>query len=313
MSIAKIASSSAENYYYEKDPLMNENGEGNNLQFHGKMAEMLGIEEGASVSQQEFSNLLEGKSLDGETQLLTRSDNITSGNENAVFDLSLSAPKSVSLVALGEGGDERLIEAHEKAVATVINSLEDNYAKARGYVEQEDGSKARESYDTNNMLIATALHSTARPTENDPEPNAHLHTHTLIFNQTFDEKTNSYKALDSREMFADQKALNDTYLTELAKNVKEIGYDIEDNGKGSFNLTGVSQEAIDKFSSRRDEVNEKMEEQGLTSSKDRAFIGSHFKSDKVDMSAEDIKDSWDRKAAEIGTSISEMKENSLSK
>jgi len=313
MSIAKIASSSAENYYYEKDPLMNENGEGNNLQFHGKQAEMLGIEEGASVSKEEFSNLLEGKSLDGETQLLDRSKNITSGNENAVFDLSLSAPKSVSLVALGEGGDERLIEAHEKAVATVIQSLEDNYSKARGYVEQEDGSKARESYDTDNMLIATALHSTARPTENDPEPNAHLHTHVLTFNQTYDEKTDSYKALDSREMFADQKALNDTYLSELAKNVKEIGYDIEDNGKGSFNLTGVSQEAIDKFSSRRDEVNEKMEEQGLTSSKDRAFIGSHFKSDKVDMNAEDIKDSWDRKAAEIGTSISEMKENSLSK
>jgi conjugative relaxase-like TrwC/TraI family protein len=310
MSIGKISSNSAKNYYYEKDPVFNENGEGNNLEWHGKQAEILSLENG-NVGQKEFENLLNGKSPDGDTQLLDRSKKISNGKDNAVFDMPLSAPKSVSIVALGEGGDKRLIEAHDKAVKATIEHLEKNYAKTRGYKEGENGEKIRESYKTENLLIATAKHSTARPTPNDPEPNAHLHTHTLVFNQTYDKNTNSFKALDTKDMFRDQKEINQVYLSNLAKNVKDLGYGIEDNGKGSFNLKGVSEEVIDKFSSRRNEVNEQMQAIGATSEKERARIGQTMKSEKVDMSSKELKESWDRKLEEVNTSVKELKENAL--
>ena len=310
MSIGKISSKSAKDYYYEKDPVFNENEEGENLEWHGKQADMLGLENG-EVTQKEFINLLSGKSPDGETQLLDREKTIQSGQENAVFDMPLSAPKSVSLVALGDDGDTRLIDAHDQAVEATIKFMEDNYAKTRGYVEQEDGSKKRETYDTGNLLIATAKHSVARPTADDPEPNAHLHTHTIVFNQTYDKKTDSFKALAAKDLFSAQKEINQVYTSNLAKNVKELGYGIEDNGRGSFDLKGVSEEVINKFSSRRNEVEAQMEAHGATTDKEKAHISSTMKSEKVDMSKEELLQSWDRKAEEIGTSIKELKENAL--
>ena len=181
MSIAKISASSAKNYYYEKDPITNADGNGENLQWHGKQSEMLNLN--SSATKDEFENLLNGKTPDGNSVLIDRASTITNGNEVAVFDMPLAAPKSVSLAALANDGDPELIKAHENAVKATIEVLEKEYAKTRGYTGEE-GNRQRESHNTNNLLIATATHTTARPTPTDPEPNAHLHTHTLIFNQT---------------------------------------------------------------------------------------------------------------------------------
>ncbi|MCD4667857.1 MAG: relaxase domain-containing protein, partial [Sulfurimonas sp.] len=286
MKIASISSSSAKNYYYEKDPIFNNNQEGNNLEWHGKLSEHFGLK-GSEVTPEEFSNLLEGKDPQG-TQLLNRAANTTNGSENAIFDAPLSAPKSISILALNH--DSRLIEAHEKAVQSTIEKLESDYAKVRGFEKQEDGSSQRVSRDSNNLLIASAKHSVSRATEgNAPDPS--LHSHVLAFNMSFDQKDNKFKALDASDLFKDQRLINQVYKSELAKEVTNLGYAIEQKAYGNFDIK-MDQEIIDNFSKRHMEIKGTMQDRGLESVKDEVYIQHTLKSEKKDYDSIDLKKNW---------------------
>ena len=87
-------------------------------------------------------------------------------------DLTFSAPKSVSLVAL-VGGDARVVDAHDRAVTRVLDWFERNAAETRmkdpetGRMVRADGQKA---------VIATFRHETSRNL--DPA----LHTHSVVAN-----------------------------------------------------------------------------------------------------------------------------------
>ncbi len=286
MKIASISSSSAKNYYYENDPIFNNNQEGNNLEWHGNLSEHFGLK-GSEVNPEEFANLLEGKDPQG-IQLLNRDKNTTNGSENAVFDAPLSAPKSISILALNH--DSRLIEAHEKAVQATIEKLESDYAKVRGFEKQEDGSSKRVSRDSENLLIASAKHSVSRATEgNAPDPS--LHSHVLVFNMSYDQKDSKFKALDAADMFKDQRLIDQVYKSELAKEVTNLGYAIEQKAYGNFDIK-MDQEIIDNFSKRHMEIKGTMQEKGLESIKDEVYIQHTLKSEKKDYDSEDLKKNW---------------------
>ena len=59
-------------------------------------------------------------------------------------DLTFSAPKSVSLAAL-VGGDERIVDAHDRAVKKSLDWFENNAAETRGarFRERTDGPRAQ--------------------------------------------------------------------------------------------------------------------------------------------------------------------------
>jgi len=286
MKIASISSSSAKNYYYEQDPIFNKKQEGNNLEWHGKLSEHFELK-GAEVAPEEFANLLEGKDPQG-NQLLNRAANTTNGSENAVFDAPLSAPKSISILALNH--DSRLIEAHDKAVRATIEKLESDYAKVRGFGRQEDGSSQRVSRDSNNLLIASAKHSVSRDTEgNTPDPS--LHSHVLVFNMSFDQKDNKFKALDASDLFKDQRLIDQVYKSELAKEVTNLGYAIEHKAYGNFDIK-MDQDIIDNFSKRHMEIKGTMQERGLESIKDEVYIQHTLKSQKREYDSVDLKKNW---------------------
>jgi conjugative relaxase-like TrwC/TraI family protein len=87
------------------------------------------------------------------------------------IDLTFSAPKSVSLQAL-VGGDARIIEAHDRAVARAVEVAEER-AQARKKVAGQSHVE-----DTKNLVVAKFRHETSR--EQDPQ----LHTHALVLNLT---------------------------------------------------------------------------------------------------------------------------------
>jgi conjugative relaxase-like TrwC/TraI family protein len=80
-TIAKLNSKKAKEYYYEKDPLFNGDGKGENLEWAGLQAEFLGLK--GAVDKKEFANLLEGKNKEGTLNLKETKNKI------AAFDLSL--------------------------------------------------------------------------------------------------------------------------------------------------------------------------------------------------------------------------------
>ncbi|HBA5786591.1 TPA: fertility inhibition protein FinO [Escherichia coli] len=109
MSIAQVRSAgSAGNYYTDKDNyyVLGCMGE----RWAGQGAEQLGLQ--GSVDKDVFTRLLEGRLPDG-ADLSRMQDG--RNRHRPGYDLTFSAPKSVSMMAM-LGGDKRLIEAHIRDV-----------------------------------------------------------------------------------------------------------------------------------------------------------------------------------------------------
>lgn len=168
-------------------------------------------------------------------------------NRRVFYDFVLSPPKSVSIVAL-VGGDGRIERAHGRATMTALAELE-KFAAAR--VRKNWASTFR---NTGNMVSAVFKHDTSRAL--DP----HLHCHCVVFNATYDAVEEKWKALETYEMLQAAKYVENVYYHELARELKHLGYGIQNDPRGDFEIEGVSQKLIDLFSKRRDEIDKKTHE-----------------------------------------------------
>ena len=164
------------------------------------------------------------------------------------YDLTFSAPKSVSVMAL-VGEDRRFIEAHNRAVAVVMQEVE-QLVSAR----ITEGGKT-DTVLTGSMVAALYNHDTSR--DLDPQ----LHTHALVFNATFaDEKWRSL-ASDTRmktgfaeNIYASQIAIGKLYQSVLREQVESMGFETVAAGKnGLWELKDVP---VDVFSSRSQAIRE---------------------------------------------------------
>ena len=288
-TIAKVSASGAKKYYYEKDPIFNSDGNGENLEWSGKQAEFLGLE--GAASKEEFGNLLEGKNKDGSVQLKQEE------NKVAAYDLTFAAPKSVSILALN--GDEKLIEAHKKAVDKALEYAEQNFANAKVWKTNAEGKRERVIENQGNLLVAKALHSTNR--NQDP----HLHTHSLVFNQVFVKEEGKFKALAAQELFKNQKTLDNIYKSELAKEVAKLGYKLEKQENGGWEIA-IKNSLKEEFSSRRQEILQKAEETGAESVKEKVHIQHMLKAEKTDITKEELLKNWENTINKHYSSKEEM-------
>ena len=302
-----ITAGTAQRYYYEKDPIFNEDGSGNNIEFQGTTAEALGLE--GFATKEQFKNILEGKDPDSGAQLVG-----DGGNEKkrAAIDLPFSAPKSVSHAALVLE-DDRVVEAHDKAVEKALEFIEKNYAKTRAYEKDENGENQRVERYTGNIAVAKVKHSTARPVDGQaPDPS--LHTHSLIMNITYDKESDSFKALSNEDIFKNQKLIQDVYKSELAKELQKSGFSIEHKSNGNFEIAGYDQNILNNFSKRHFEVEKEKEAlrtQGFEGSEGLLDeVSQHnSKSGKVDMSKEELVGNWANQHEKEGlTGLDELRE-----
>lgn len=214
-------------------------------EWFGLGAQRLGLSE--KVRAEDFLPLCENKNpATGETltQRLktTRAENGQSvANRRVFFDFTVSPPKSVSLVAF-LGGDQRIIEAHERAVRLMLREFEAFAAtRIRAGRQQTDRS-------TGNFAAALFTHDTSRAL--DP----HLHTHCVLFNATFDPVEQRWKALQNHGMLRARKFAENAYYHELARELRSFGYQIRNRTRGDFEIEGVPEELCQRFSKRDAEV-----------------------------------------------------------
>lgn len=243
LSMSKpMSSTQAENYYdktgQEEYYLQSEG------RFSGRLAEKLGID-GQIVDRQTFKNLLEGKSPDGSQQMIQAGKN--NGEHRAGWDLTFSAPKSVSILAVA---DERVTRAVEEAAAKTLSRIEEKFSITR----VSDGAGGQQKINTGNFCAANFIHHSSR--ELDPQ----LHVHNFIFNAT--ERSDGYGALETRNLFAYQKQGGMIFRSELAGRLKKLGYGIEvtDRPSGFFEVNGVPQEVLAEFSKRREAIKARVRE-----------------------------------------------------
>jgi hypothetical protein len=100
----------------------------------------------------------------------------------------------------------------------------------------------------------------------------HLHTHCIIFNATYDDGEDRWKALQNYEMLSAQKYAENVYYHELARSLRQFGYTILNAKRGDFEITEIAPEICDRFSKRHHEIDEKT----------RAFLDSHPEKDTGD-------------------------------
>src|SRR5207244_7049443 len=105
-----------------------------------------------------------------------------------------------------------------------------------------------------NIVAAVFRHDTSRAL--DP----HLHTHCIVFNATHDAVENQWKALQNHDMLVAQKFIENVYYHELARELREFGYAIENKPRGDFEIEGISPALIERFSKRHREIDQKTRE-----------------------------------------------------
>ena len=202
----------------------------------GRGCETLGIESESIVEQEPFVALCKGLRPDDHTKLTQRA----TANRRCLYDLTISAPKSLSIMAL-VAGDARLIAAHEKAVAATLAAAED-LACVR--VRKGAAVDTQQTRTTGNIIGAQFLHRESRAL--DPQ----LHTHCVIFNVTHDPVEKKLKALEPRQLYDQSKELTQIYRALLAVSLRGLGYEVYADRQRCPQIRGVDKNLITIFSKR---------------------------------------------------------------
>jgi conjugative relaxase-like TrwC/TraI family protein len=241
-SISKAMNASTLEQYHSKDNYYSQ-GEGlENSQWQGSFAAHQGLE--GSIHKADWQQACKGNDPQGNE--LRRKQN----NSRAGWDITLSAPKSASLKALIDQ-DDRVLEAHRKAVQSTVQYIEQNciYAqvKDQGQLKREQTQKGQ---------FALFEHDDNRKQE--PQ----LHTHIVILNQTLcqDGKT---RTLDSRELFIQKKTIGAYYDHTFAHHLKEQGFEIEWTAAHTFEISGYQKDQLEAFSGRRQQIREHLAAQNI--------------------------------------------------
>jgi conjugative relaxase-like TrwC/TraI family protein len=237
LSITPIGAAGAEHYYTRADEYYREHETAPSA-WQGKGAGRLGLS--GPVETEQFTNLLAGRTSDGSSQLIAGS-RANNDQHRAGYDLTFSAPKSVSVLALA-ARDERLIAAHDAAVRAVLSHAESTYAETRQYV---NGVQQRVL--TNNWVIATYRHDLSRAL--DPQ----LHTHAIVLNAT-QRDDGAWRAITAEKLLSAKMELGAVYRNELANRVQQLGYQAEWGERGFFEIRGVDQRTLNAFSRRAEQI-----------------------------------------------------------
>ena len=275
--------------YYENGADDYYAGDGGASAWQGKGAEALGLT--GPVDNARFRQLLSGQVRPGEPS--SRSSTRDDSKSRIGIDLTFSGPKSVSIQAL-VGGDVRVVEAHDRAVARAIAAAEER-AQTRKKVRGESRVE-----DTRNLIVAKFRHETSR--EQDPQ----LHTHAVVLNLTR-RSDGAWRALRNDEIVKATKYLGAVYRSELAAELQALGYELRHGRGGLFELAHVERAQLTAFSRRSKQIEERLAASGLTresaSSQQKQRGALATRSPKVSADRQALFAEWRERAREAGLDL----------
>ena len=213
------------------------------------------------------------------------------------YDLTFRAPKSVSvLFGLGDPGTARAVRiAHDEAVRSAIDFAE------RHAVWSRRGHAGKNQIRCDGLIAAAFRHRTSR--NGDP----HLHSHVLVPNMVrgVDGK---WATIDGRWIYTSAKTIGYLYEAQLRHNLTvALGVEWGEVKNGIADIVGIPENVLDAFSTRRAEIEQKMEMRGQHSPR-AAMIAAldtrRKKSHEVD--ATRLRDVWMATAAHVGFDPSEL-------
>lgn len=167
----------------------------------------------------------------------------------AFFDVQLSAPKDVSVLAM-VGGDTRVRSAFVESVKVALAEME-RFAAVR---ERRGEAKMTEAFRlTANFAGALFVHDSSR--DLDPQ----LHGHAVLANVTWDAARLGWLALQPVEMLRASAYLRQVMYRELAGRLRALGYEPHEMNSKGFSIRGV-EHLRERFSKRARHVKQLTEE-----------------------------------------------------
>ncbi len=217
--------------------------------------------------------------------------------KRAGFDLTLSAPKSVSLLwALGPPEvATAALGAHHAAVRATVAYLEGAACHVRrggrdGYgIRQEDGQ---------GLIGAAFTHFTSRAL--DPQ----VHTHVLIVNLSRGDD-GRYTALDGTDLFVHRRAAGYLYQAVLRDELRRrLGVGFEAVRKGAADVAGIPASARRQFSKRRIAIEHQLRTTGASGERasERAALETRQAKDRT-IELEELLGRWRHEAARAGIEL----------
>ncbi|NIF23934.1 MobF family relaxase [Candidatus Pantoea multigeneris] len=284
LSVSTVKSAGGAAGYYTAEDNYYFLGE-QSTEWYGTGAESLGLE--GAVGKNAFTNVLEGLLPDG-TDMRRMEGEVNKHRPG--YDLTFSAPKSVSVLALVTG-DKFLIEAHQRAVRRTLDEVE----KIASTRTMTDGISEIEM--TGNLLAAVFMHDTSR----NLDPN--LHSHAVVANTTLSQ--GGWKTLSTdikgQNSFTDivwnqQVSIGAIYRGFLRQDVEEHGYPTTDTGsRGEWDITGVP---VKPFSSRREQILDAVGGEATAKQKSVAALDTRQAKQFTEM--ESVREHWKETLAETG-------------
>lgn len=254
----------------------------------GKLARRLGLPR--EVTEEAFTALCNNRHPVTGKQLTPRQQQ----ERRIGWDVSFSAPKSLSVVHF-LSGDGRLLEAVEQAALATLHEIEKETRmreRARGKNEHPV---------TGEMVAGIFRHLTSRPeheegkkTDREAIPDPQVHVHAFVMNLTH-AGDGKFKALEMGRIKTLASYYQSIFHSRLSERVAELGYKVVQTGKGpaGWEVAGVSRAVIQKFSRRTAHIEKVAKDLGITDPKAKGELGAKTRLKKdCNLSYAELRAEW---------------------
>ena len=209
------------------------------------------------------------------------------------WDITFSAPKSVSLEALVMG-DRRVIRAHDEAVRATLDWVEADLLETRGW---DPATRRRPRVKAGGMVVAGFRHLASR--DRDPT----LHTHCVLANMTRN-AAGELRSVEPTRIKWNAKLIGSYYRNELARRLEALGMAVAPRLVGripGFELAGYSRDFVEAFSARRLAIEADLKRNNLPyTAKNAQAAALRTRRRKSEESLADLVPEWRARVRELG-------------
>ncbi|MBB5040549.1 MobF family relaxase [Prosthecobacter dejongeii] len=247
----------------------------------GEGAKALGFS--GEIDKEVFSKIFDG--LDAKGRPLVQ--NAGQENRQAGWDLTFSAPKSVSVLwsLLPSEAGAKIRECQLEAVRKACQYLEDE----AGWTRRGKAGAIREKA---SLVVGLFEHGTSRA--GDPQ----LHTHALFMNLAV-RHDGTTGTIESKPFYQHKMAAGALYRSELAAQLQQkLGVEIE-RVRSWFEVKGIDKNLTEHWSTRRKEIEEALAQSGFQSSKASEMAALNTRHVKQHIAREELFEEWKVKGKEM--------------
>ncbi len=290
ISVAAVSSAGDAATYYAKDNYYTADQHEGASAWAGRGASELGLV--GPVDAASFERVLAGALPDGSVIDAKR------GEHRPGWDVTMSASKSVSILAL-VGGDQRLVDAVRGAALATLGWVERTIAEARTW-----NGRGQQVERTDKLVAATFLHDVNR----NGEPQLHVHAVIANATRTADGK---WHALRSDEIYNRQHVMGAVFNAELRTRVEQLGYatiPAQNPRDGAFEIAGVPRHMVDAFSTRSAEIGAHLAAEGRQgTARERELAALATRGAKTPALSPEMRgEGWRALAAKCGLSVDDL-------